>query len=194
MVGVNVDKKKGKNKMNDRTNKNVWGYASDRDDRKNRMTKEKWLEGQKKDVYIPKKIKVKKLHPDAVLPKYQTSGSVGFDFHSVENFVILPMSQQVVPTGWAMEIPSGFELQIRPRSGLSFKHQITITNSPGTIDQDYRNEIMIILFNLGNTSFHIKKGDRIAQGVVCPISQFCFEIVDELDKTERNGGLGSTGI
>ena len=158
-------------------------------------------------------LKVKKLHPDAIIPKYQTKGSAGFDVHAlidgktgfgvppntyeVRAIVIPPMSQVIINTGLAFAVPEGYEMQIRPRSGLSFKHKITITNSPGTLDSDYNSELMIILYNLGDKNFLIEHGDRIAQCVINKIEQVNLKEVDEfpqdvIDK-DRGGGFGSTG-
>jgi len=160
-------------------------------------------------------LKFKKLHEEAVIPKYQTKGSAGFDFHAVitpdedgvnpvrldDNDemeiveIVGPGKQRIIDTGLSVAVPEGYELQVRPRSGLSFKHKITVTNSPGTIDSDYRGEIKIIIFNLGEEDFVINKGDRIAQGVVNKIEQFDIQEVDDLDETERGGGgFGSTGV
>ena len=139
-------------------------------------------------------IKVKKLRPDAVIPKYQTIGSAGFDFHSAEDICIGSGNQKIVKTGLSCEIPRGYELQIRPRSGLAAKNRIMVTNSPGTVDSDYRGEICVIISNFGGQDFIINKGDRIAQGIVAPIIQVGFEVVEDLATTERAaGGFGSTG-
>jgi dUTP pyrophosphatase len=107
------------------------------------------------------KIKIKKLHESAIIPKYQTEGSAGFDLHSVEDGIIPSGKQILIPIGIAVEIPPGTELQIRPRSGLSLKHMISITNSPGTLDSDYRGPVGVILLNLGSEPFIYEKGDRI---------------------------------
>ena len=139
-------------------------------------------------------MKIKKLDQDAIIPKYQTAGAAGFDLHSIVNEELNPGEQKLIGTGLSVAVPDGFELQIRPRSGLAAKYKVTVTNSPGTVDQDYRGEIKIILINLGQEKFIINKGDRIAQGVVCPVKQVIFEEVEELPSTERgSGGFGSTG-
>lgn len=140
-------------------------------------------------------IRIKKLFEDAVIPKYQTKGSAGFDLHSNEDITILAGQTLLVKTGLAVEIPEGFEMQIRPRSGLALKHGITVWNSPGCVDSDYREEVGIILTNAGK-NFTIKRGDRIAQGTVNKVESVIFEEVFEIDtsKTERKGGFGSTGI
>lgn len=140
-------------------------------------------------------IRIKKLFEGAVIPKYQTKGSAGFDLHSNEDITILAGQTLLVKTGLAVEIPEGFEMQIRPRSGLALKHGITVWNSPGCVDSDYREEVGIILTNAGK-NFTIKRGDRIAQGTVNKVESVVFEEVYEIDtsKTERKGGFGSTGI
>lgn len=154
------------------------------------------------------KLKIKKLHPDAVLPKYQTKGASGFDFHALEDTIVLPGETKLVKTGLAVAVENGYELQVRPRSGLSLKTPLRVANAPGTVDADYRGEVCIILTNTleplmkgytpeeddRQTFSFIKKGDRIAQGVICPVLQVEFEEVEELDSTERGaGGYGSTG-
>ena len=139
------------------------------------------------------KLKIKKLNKDAIIPAYQTSLAAGFDLHSIEDYIIKPMERKLIKTGLAFEIEEGYEVQIRPRSGLAFKHGITVLNSPGTIDADYRGEIMVLLINLGSEEFEIKKGERIAQAVVSPVVQAEFEEVEELSQTKRGeGGFGST--
>lgn len=127
------------------------------------------------------------------IPKYQTKGSAGFDIESRAKLKIYPGECQLIPTGLFMEIPEGFELQIRPRSGLALKHGITVLNSPGTIDSDYRDEIGVILINHSTEPFLVNYGDRIAQGVFSQVIQAEFEQVKQLNETERTGGFGSTG-
>ena len=140
------------------------------------------------------KIKFKKLNDNAVIPAYQTKGSAGADLVSVEEKTLIPGETAMVSTGFSMEIPDGYEVQIRPRSGLAAKHSITVTNSPGTVDSDFRGEVKVILTNLGKADFTIKPGDRVAQMVVAKVEQPEFELVDELSETERGeGGFGSTG-
>lgn len=139
-------------------------------------------------------IKVKRVHRDAVLPKYATEGSAGFDLYTVEDVSIYPNETKVISTGLKMEIPEGYELQIRPRSGISLKTTIRIANSPGTIDSDYRGEIGIIVWNVGNEKVDIPKHTRIAQGVLAKVDKAIFIDVDELTNTSRGeGGFGSTG-
>ncbi len=140
------------------------------------------------------KIAIKKLHPDAHIPAYQSHEAAGFDLHSVEDHEISPGQRALVKTGLAMALEPGYELQIRPRSGLAFKHGITVLNTPGTVDSDYRGEVMVLLINHGSESFMIKKGERIAQGVVQAVIQASFAEVDDLNETARGaGGFGSTG-
>ena len=146
------------------------------------------------------KIKIKKLHEDAIIPKYHTNGSSGFDLHALEDTVILPGQTKLVRTGLAFDVGPGYELQIRPRSGVSLKTSLRIANSPGTVDADFRGEVCVIITNIdgrNDTLFGpttIEKGSRIAQGVICPVMQADIEVVDYLDETSRGeGGFGSTG-
>lgn len=139
-------------------------------------------------------VKVKILNTDAIIPKYQTNEAAGFDLHSVDEKTIKAGERDVVKTGLAVALPRGYELQVRPRSGLALKNGITVLNTPGTVDSDYRGELMVILLNTSKEDFVIKKGDRIAQAVIKEILQADFAVVDELDSTERgSGGFGSTG-
>ena len=143
------------------------------------------------------KILIKKLQEEAIIPKYETKGSSGLDLSAnvKSKITIKPGEKCLVPTGLAVSIPKDYELQIRPRSGLAVKNSITVLNTPGTIDSDYRGEIKIILINLGKENFEITNGLRIAQMVLCPISKAELSEVDNLDKTSRDsGGFGSTGI
>src|SRR5574344_980992 len=131
------------------------------------------------------------------LPVYKTEGAAGADVCAcVEQKVeIAPGKSAVIPTGLCFEIPMGYEIQIRPRSGLAAKNGVTVLNTPGTIDSDYRGEIKIILINLGDEDFVINSGDRIAQMIVAPVTQADFSIVENLSETERGtGGFGSTGV
>lgn len=130
------------------------------------------------------------------LPKYETSGSAGMDVEAaVEDSVqISPGEIVLLPTGFAVALPDGFELQVRPRSGLAVKHGITIINSPGTIDSDYRGEVRIALINLGAKKFTVNRGDRIAQLILAPVARAYFDVTGKLDVTERGaGGFGHTG-
>lgn len=181
-------------------------------------------------------VKVKKLHPDAVIPKYSHLNDAGFDLVAVEDVIIQPGETKKVPIGLAFAIPPGYELQIRPRSGISSKTKLRISNAPGTVDAGYRGEVCVLVDNIaqmepsgvtGDTilfdatfllttidgkttdyepevgaeesyfkpTYIVRKGDRIAQGVIAPVYQARFEEVDELDKTERGtGGFGSSGV
>ena len=142
------------------------------------------------------KILIKRLSKKVSLPKYETSGSSGMDLAANidANINIDPGETAIIPTGLALSIPKGFEIQIRPRSGLAAKQKISVLNTPGTIDADYRGEIKVILINLGQDSFKVEKGLRIAQMVVCPIEQAQLKEVDDLSETDRGkGGFGSTG-
>ena len=140
-------------------------------------------------------LKVKKLNENATIPAYQSDGASGFDLHSAESTEILPGGFCAVKTGLAFEIPRGFEIQVRPRSGLAFKNGIGVLNTPGTIDSDYRGEVMVILFNFGKEIFKINKGDRIAQAVLAQVFLADFSVSDELDSTARGErGFGSTGV
>ena len=137
---------------------------------------------------------------DIALPSYETAGSAGMDLRA--NFqetdrggmTLAPMARGLVPTGLKIAIPDGFEAQIRPRSGLALKHGITLANTPGTIDSDYRGPLGVILINLGSETFHVAHGDRIAQIVFAPVIQADWSVQDGLDATVRgDGGFGSTG-
>ncbi|WP_027327512.1 dUTP diphosphatase [Helicobacter pametensis] len=141
------------------------------------------------------KVRIKKLHQDAVVPEYQSIGASGFDLCSLEELVLKSGQWSLIKTGLAFEIPIGFELQVRPRSGLALKYGITVLNSPGTIDSDYRGEVGVVLINHSQKEFKIFAGDRIAQGVIAQISQVEFETVGELSQTCRGDrGFGSSGI
>ena len=142
------------------------------------------------------KIQIKKLSNSVIIPKYETSGSSGMDIaaHVENNIIINPGEKALVSTGFSIAIPAGYEVQIRPRSGLAAKKNITVLNTPGTIDADYRGEIKVILINLGQEKFIVKSGERIAQMVVCPVVQANLEEVTELSDTKRGtGSFGSTG-
>lgn len=165
-------------------------------------------------------IRVKKTHPEAVVPTYAHPGDSGFDLVAIEDVIIEPGQTVKVRTGLAFEIPSGYELQIRPRSGISFRTSLRISNSPATIDSNYRGEVAVLIENTAPISdfvypmasdlddydieitggtvmagtYLIRKGDRIAQGVICPVYHAEFTEVDDLGETERgDGGFGSSG-
>ena len=142
------------------------------------------------------KVLVKKLDPNVELPKYKTDGSSGLDLMAfIDNPIkISPNTSALIPTGISVAISNDLEIQIRPRSGLAAKSSVTVLNTPGTIDSDYRGEIKIILFNHGKEDFIIKNKDRVAQMILAPIIKIEFEEVDELPNTIRgSGGFGSTG-
>jgi dUTP pyrophosphatase len=165
-------------------------------------------------------VRFKKLHPEAVIPTYGTSFSAGFDLYAIDNTIIYPGGKAIIGTGFAVALPVGTEMQIRPRSGIALKTNLDLPNSPGTIDADYRNEVGVILKNTNPYSpyevdfaFNIKgekillgannevpigtyiiqKGERIAQGVLAKFEKAEFTVVEELDETGRKGGYGSTG-
>ena len=141
-------------------------------------------------------ILIKKLSKTVSIPKYETAGSSGMDLAADidEKIEIKPGETQIIPTGLSVSIPQEFEIQIRPRSGLAAKHQLSVLNTPGTIDADYRGEIKVILINLGKKSFIVEKGLRIAQMVLCPLIKAKIKEVETLDGTTRgSGGFGSTG-
>ena len=133
---------------------------------------------------------------DLPLPQYETDGAAGMDICAALSapLTIKPMQREAVPTGLTMAIPQGYEVQVRPRSGLAFKHGLTVANAPGTIDSDYRGEVKVILINLGDAPVEITHGMRIAQLVLAPVAMAAPEIVTQLDDTDRGaGGFGSTG-
>ena len=142
-------------------------------------------------------VRFKRLRPSAVLPRYMTAGAAGMDLSSAaDGPVTLEANggRAGVPTGWAIELPAGSEGQVRPRSGLAAKHGVTIANAPGTIDSDYRGELVVLLVNLGREPHVIKPGDRIAQLVVAPVVQVSVEETESLSDTTRgSGGFGHTG-
>lgn len=134
---------------------------------------------------------------DLNLPNYETAGAVGMDVEAgVEGELIIKPGQiALIPTGFAVSLPGGYELQVRPRSGLAIKHGVTIVNSPGTIDSDYRGEVKIGLINLGRNPYTVTRGDRIAQMVLAPVVRAVLEEATSLDSTERDsGGFGHTGV
>ena len=141
-------------------------------------------------------VQVKRLpHGEGLeLPKYATPGAAGMDVLSAEDVVLEPGMRHAVATGLALAIPDGFEVQVRPRSGLALKHGISVPNTPGTIDSDYRGELKVILINFGSEPFAIHRGDRVAQLVLAPVTRASWVQVSELDDTQRGeGGFGSTG-
>lgn len=140
-------------------------------------------------------VRIKKSDDSVQTPVYQTPGSAGCDVCSAEDVVIRAGKTAMVRTGIFLEVPEGFECQCRPRSGLAFKHGITVFNSPGTVDSDYRGEMKVLLFNASDVDFQVTKGMRIAQFVFAAVEQVAFQVVDELSETDRGGGgWGSTGV
>lgn len=146
-------------------------------------------------------VKIMRLRPamdtDIPLPVYMTPGAAGMDIYAAPpaEIELAPGSITLVPTGFAMALPVGYEAQIRPRSGLAIKHGLTIVNAPGTIDADYRGEVQIGLINLGQHPYVIKRGERIAQMIIMPVLKANLVVVDKLDETTRNtGGFGHTGV
>jgi len=130
----------------------------------------------------------------AELPTYETAGAAGMDLRCLEAFTLQPMERQLVRTGLRLAVPPGYEAQVRPRSGLALRHGISMVNSPGTIDSDYRGEIGLILINLGSQAVEFSRGERVGQVVICPVARATMCIVEDLDDTERGkGGFGSTG-
>ena len=139
-------------------------------------------------------LKFKRIHPDAVLPAYAHPSDAGMDIRSVADVTVPARGRALVPTGLVVLLPPLYEAQVRPRSGLALKHGITVLNTPGTIDSGYRGEIGVILFNSRDVDFQIKKGDRVAQVVIAPVTQPVIEEAQEIDETDRGaGGFGSTG-
>lgn len=142
-------------------------------------------------------VKITKTRPSAIIPQYMTSGAAGADVRAclAAPINVGPLERAQVPTGLAVSIPKGYEIQVRPRSGLSFKQGLTVVNAPGTIDSDYRGEICVLVVNLSNTAVVINDGDRIAQLVIQQAEQIAWEEVSTLDETARGaGGFGSTGV
>lgn len=145
----------------------------------------------------PIRIAIKRLPNGGGLPvpAYASSGAAGMDVVAAESLRLAPGARHAVATGFAIAIPEGYEVQVRPRSGLALKHGVTCLNTPGTIDSDYRGEVKIILANLGDEAFAIARGDRIAQLVPAPVQRAVLDEVDALDDTDRgDGGFGSTGV
>jgi dUTP pyrophosphatase len=132
--------------------------------------------------------------PALELPRYETSGSAGLDLRADEPVTLAPGERALVPTGLALELPAGHEGQVRPRSGLAARHGVTLLNTPGTIDSDYRGEVKVILVNLGQTTVRFERGERIAQLVVAPVTRVTLQVAEALGETGRGaGGFGSTG-
>ena len=142
------------------------------------------------------RVEIKRLpnNEDLPLPAYETAGAAGMDLRAAEGVTLKPGARHLVPTGLSIALPQGFEAQVRPRSGLAVKHGVTVLNSPGTIDSDYRGEVKVPLINHGRDDFIIARGDRIAQMVIAPVVQISWTEVSALDETARGtGGFGSSG-
>ncbi|MDR2478140.1 MAG: dUTP diphosphatase [Treponema sp.] len=155
------------------------------------------MKGEGAPAVEPVVVKIVKASPRIPLPRYESEGAAGMDIRAflADDAVIPPLGRVKIPTGLRLEIPPGFEAQIRPRSGLAIRSGVTVLNSPGTIDSDYRGDLEIILINLGTEPFTIKNGDRIAQMVIAPVTRAVPEEAVSLSPTKRGGGgFGSTGI
>lgn len=140
-------------------------------------------------------IKVKKLHPDAILPSYAHHGDAGMDVFAVEGQVINPLERKLLSTGLSFELPVGYEMQIRPKSGIALKAGVTILNTPGTLDSGYRGELKVLLINTSRDPYEVKKGDKIAQIVIARYEEANMLEISELSDTSRGaGGFGSTGL
>ena len=140
-------------------------------------------------------LRFKRVHPDAVLPSYAHPSDAGMDVRSVEDLTLAPGKRALVHTGLVMLLPPLYEAQVRPRSGLALKNGVTVLNSPGTIDSGYRGEVGVILINLGDADFAVRKGDKVAQLVIAPVTQPDVVEVSEIDETDRgSSGFGSTGV
>jgi dUTP pyrophosphatase len=143
-------------------------------------------------------LKYNLIHPDAIDPKYNYESDSGFDLYSIEELDMAPLSRALVSTGLKVSFDEGYEIQVRPKSGLAINYGITCLNTPGTVDQGYTGEIKVILFNTSNETFTVKKGMKIAQAVLCPVMNGKFvnlELVEKVDNKDRgNNGFGSTGI
>jgi len=142
-------------------------------------------------------LRVRKKSPSVDLPRYETAGAAGMDLRAFleQEVAIAPLERAKIPTGLFVEIPAGYEAQVRPRSGLAARSGVTVVNAPGTIDSDYRGEVEVMLINFGGEPFTVKNGDRIAQMVIAPVVRAFVRETDILSRTERGtGGFGSTGI
>lgn len=156
------------------------------------------MENQINDIARTKTVKIELVHEDAVFPKYVYPSDSGFDLHATEEVIIGPFGRALVPTGLKVSFDEGYEIQVRPKSGLAIKQGLTVLNTPGTVDQGYTGEIQVIVFNTNNTTVTIPKGMKVGQGVLCPVVQgkfVNFEQVGQVeDKDRGNNGFGSTGI
>jgi dUTP pyrophosphatase len=151
--------------------------------------------GEERELAAPR-VRFRRLRPAAVLPRYMTEGAAGMDLASAADgpITLAAGARLGVPTGWSMELPAGYEAQVRPRSGLSLRQGVTVVNAPGTIDSDYRGEVVVLLVNLGQAPYTVAPGERVAQLVIAPVVRATVEEVGELSPTERGaGGFGHTG-
>lgn len=140
------------------------------------------------------KIRIKKIRDNAVTPHYEHDGDAGMDLYAVEDVSLRPGQRELIPTGLQVEVPKGYEMQVRPKSGLALKHGITILNTPGTVDSCYRGEVGIIMFNTSDRDYEVKAGEKVAQAVIAKVEKAVVEEVGELTETQRGpGGFGSTG-
>ena len=140
-------------------------------------------------------LRIRRIHPDAALPAYAHPSDAGMDVRSVEDVTIPARGRALVHTGLVMLLPPGYEAQVRPRSGLALKNGVTVLNTPGTIDAGYRGEVGVILANFGDGDFSVRKGDKIAQIVIAPVTQAVIKETDDVDVTDRGAdGFGSTGV
>lgn len=161
----------------------------------------KWREEKTKTEYVPTEdvgsnipVRIEKVDSHAIIPTYAHSDDACCDLYIVEDYTIRPGQRLLLRTGIAIEIPTGYEVQIRPRSGLSWKHGLTLVNAPGTVDAQYRNEVKLLMINLGKRPVSLRRGDRAAQMCIKPVYTIKFEEVDKLSDSDRGlGGWGSTG-
>ena len=141
------------------------------------------------------RIRIKRIRDDAVTPHYEHDGDAGMDLYSVVSSTLKPGERQLIPIGIEVEIPKGYEMQIRPKSGLALKRGVTVLNSPGTVDAGYRGEVGVILFNASDRDVEIRAGEKVAQAVICKVETAVIEEAEELSETGRgSGGFGSTGL
>ena len=140
------------------------------------------------------KIRIKKIRDNAVTPRYEHDGDAGMDLYAVEDSVLHPGERKLIPTGFQVEVPKGYEMQVRPKSGLALKHGITVLNTPGTVDSCYRGEVGVIILNTSDRDYEVNAGEKVAQAVIARVEKAVVEEVEELTETQRGaGGFGSTG-
>jgi dUTP pyrophosphatase len=146
---------------------------------------------------LPATLRIQRLphNPDLPLPAYKTAGAAGMDLVAAESATLQPLDRRAIATGLIIAVPEGFEAQVRPRSGLALRHGLSMPNSPGTIDSDYRGELKVLVINLGREPLHIERGMRIAQLIIAPVAHATIQVVDVMDDTARGEhGFGSTGV